>query len=127
MPKTIYKSRDQIDDKYKWDLEFLLENKTLDQNLEILFKKIKELFSWKEKKYNNLENFVAYLKLQDQTTILINKISNYLSNKLNEDVTNTYYNKKSEELSYQLYLLEQEQGAENYLFFKNANKIEYWL
>lgn len=77
-------------DKYNWDLEHLLENKTLEECFNNWIQHKKELIElYNEGKcYDNIISFKKYLKKEKELTIIENKLSNYISNKTNEDLSN---------------------------------------
>ncbi|WP_261368926.1 M3 family metallopeptidase [Mycoplasma struthionis] len=86
-----YKSYDQIENKYRFDLEAILENKTLDELKKEFFLLFDKLIEIKDSKYENIENYLKSIELSKQLGIINNKISNYLSNNINTNLVNQKY------------------------------------
>ena len=74
----IYKSYAEIEPEYKWDLDDILENKPLSSLTDEYFLLFDKLIEIKDSKYENIENYCAYLELAKKFNILSNKITNYL-------------------------------------------------
>lgn len=77
-------------EKYNWDLESLLENKSLQENFDIWVNKKQELINVydKGKCYENIDNFRKYIKCSEELTPIENRLINYISNKINENLSN---------------------------------------
>ncbi len=122
-----YKKYSDVPKKYKFDLESLLDGKTIDDLLEQLFKYLKEEIKIKDSKYDNSKTYLKYLKDQEKVTILFNKISNYISNHLAVNVVDDKFNKLSEELNFKLFNYQKELGSETNRIFKNEKKLREWM
>ena len=126
MPKN-YKKRSDVPAKYKWDLDFLLEGKTIEQRLEQLFKELKKNIAIKDSKYLTKEALLKYLKTNDKNTILINKIYNYLNNKLNENVTDPKINQLLQTFQFEMFKINEALGPELPRIMKHKNNIKKWI
>lgn len=75
-------------EKLNWDLENILENNTLDKLFNDWEKQMKKILILYKDFISNLNNFKKWLHESDILTKLSNRLSNYISNKSNEDITN---------------------------------------
>ncbi len=78
----------KADKKYLWDLESLLEKGTVEQLFDKWEKQEEKLISLFPTFIDSLSNFKQWLVESEKTEILSNKIYNYVSNSLNEDLSN---------------------------------------
>ena len=92
--------------------------------IDLLFKELNKELIIKDSKYNNEKSYLEYLKNQEKTTILFNKISNYISNNLSINVVDRNFNKLSEELSFRFFNFQKELGSETNRIFKNESKLK---
>ncbi|WP_233262738.1 oligoendopeptidase F [Mycoplasma sp. NEAQ87857] len=121
-----YAKYSDVPAKYRWDLEDILKNKTLDQ-LVAEYKAIKEQrIANKDSKYQDIESYIADIKLQEQETMLSYKISNYLSNKLNTNLIDTEFRTKEQEIDFLSQQLSEQFGSETNRFFANIEKMKQW-
>ncbi|SGA02657.1 oligoendopeptidase F [Mycoplasmopsis arginini] len=88
-----YDKYEDIEEKYRFDLEDILGNKTFDQLKNEYFELLDKQIEIKDSKYESFEDFVDSFKLDEKIILLSNKIENYLSNKLNTNVVNFEVNK----------------------------------
>lgn len=72
--------------KYRWDLEYLLGDKTIEELYDITFKKVEEVISKKYEAFDSLENFREWHRMNAEMMDIFFKTYNYISNKLNENV-----------------------------------------
>lgn len=88
-------------EKYNWDLEHLLENKSLQECFDNWLSKKHELIKIYDEGrcYDDINTFKEYLQKDEELTIIENKLSNYISNKTNEDLSNKEMLNWSEKLS----------------------------
>ena len=122
-----YKKYSDVPSKYKFDLNFLLEGKKIEDLIDLLFKELNKELVIKDSKYNDEKTYLEYLKNQEKTTILFNKISNYISNNLSINVVDRNFNKLSEELSFRFFNFQKELGSETNRIFKNESKLKKWI
>ncbi len=83
------KTRNQIDDKYKWDLTDLYQNwGEWDKDYETIFPYIEELATYKNHILDSSDTFYKYLKLNIETSVKLDKLDFYQSLKVDEDLQN---------------------------------------
>ncbi len=125
-------------EKYNWDLEDLLKNKSLQENFDEWKKLNEDLIKIYDegKCYDSIETFKKYLKKEDELSILENHLVNYISNKTNEDLSNKDMLNWSEKLSIEdnkfslafvnqkNIILSKEKEIKKYLEDKNLKKYE---
>ena len=86
-----YKKYEDVPKKYRFDLDHLLEGKTINKLIDLLFKKLNKDLEIKDEKYKDSKTYIKYLKDQKNISILFNKVSNYISNNI---AIYNVYNKK---------------------------------
>lgn len=121
-----YKNHKHVEDKYKWDLEDILQGKSIHYWINEYEKLTKARIKVKDSKYDSIEAYLEDLKLNDEQTLVSNKIYNYISNNLNTDLTNPAYIKLDKEFEFKSHELSQELGSELPRFFANLEKIKLW-
>ena len=121
-----YKSYKDVPKKYKYDLEFLLENKTKEKVLEDVLKTFDQLIKIKNSKYDSKEAYLESLKLSDQFAIKSNKLFNYITNSISVNIVDNKMNSFFEKVKFEFYKKTQEFGPEEARFFKNSSKIAKW-
>jgi len=77
--------------EYEWDLEDLLKNKSIDQLFDEWVAKQNEVLKLYPTFYKSLANFRKWMKLDDELEVIENRLENYVSNKLNEDLINNQW------------------------------------
>ena len=77
--------------EYEWDLEDLLKNKSIDQLFDEWVAKQNEVLKLYPTFYKSLANFRKWMKLDDKLEVIENRLENYVSNKLNEDLINNQW------------------------------------
>ncbi len=122
-----YKKYDDIPKKYQFDLEDILENKTIEELIDEFFKKMKNEIKIKDSKYSDSKTYLKYLQNQEKLIILFNKISNYISNKISINVVDPKFNKLNNEFNYKYYSLSRELGPESNRIFNNEKKLKEWI
>ncbi|RCI99998.1 oligoendopeptidase F [Metamycoplasma hominis] len=122
-----YNSYSDVEEKYKWDIEDILGNKTYQQLEDEYFDLYSKIIEIKDSKYNSLDQYVKYIELSKKFLILGNRISNYLDNKLNINIVDPTINKtislfetKSQEYAKKL-------GSEANRIFQHKDKIKTWI
>ncbi|WP_027334006.1 oligoendopeptidase F [Mycoplasma elephantis] len=127
MKNKQYKNRNEIDPKFKWNLDILLDGKSPKDAINELFIMSKELLKYKDDKYNSINDFLKFKKIEEQFTIKYNKIYNYLSNKQNENVVDKEINLLYSEFEYLYNNFISEYGCEDTRIIKNEEKIKEWI
>ncbi len=79
----------QKNNKYEWDLDYLLNNKSFDYLFNTWVNKQKQVLNLYPNFYKNINNFKQWIKVNDELEIIENRLSNYVSNNLNTDLINT--------------------------------------
>lgn len=122
-----YKKYSDVPQKYRFDLEDILEHKTIEQLMKEFFDLFKKEIKIKDSKYTDEKTYLKYLKDHEKIVILFNKISNYLSNKISINVIDPIFNKMSNEFSYQCSELSKELGSESVRIFQHEKKLKEWM
>lgn len=122
-----YSNYDKVDSKYKWDLESILEGKTLEYWFNKYEELVKESIRIKDSKYDSIEAFIKGLEQGNEVAIVANKISNYLSNKISINLLDFETQKMSTMFQAIAEKLNNEFGSETNRFFKNIDKIKLWV
>ncbi|MGZ9413771.1 oligoendopeptidase F [Mycoplasma sp. 480] len=121
-----YKNYNEIPEKYKFDLEFILKNKSIQEWLDDFEKYSIPVIKTSKTKFENIDKFIEYKEKQKEFDLYFSQIYNYLSNKKNtnlvEPVVSTHFglllNKYSDFIK--------ELGSEENEYFKNSHKINEW-
>ncbi len=89
---TAYDSRDQIEEKYRWDLSSIFAD---DAAFEAALEAAKELpaqfAAYQGKISQSAASLLAYLKLDDQADLALTKLANYAERKSDEDTRQSRY------------------------------------
>ncbi|MCI5675771.1 MAG: oligoendopeptidase F [Ezakiella sp.] len=94
-----YKSRNEIDEKYKWSLESLFSSsKDAERAIDELDKKIEKMASFKGEFTKSAQNLLEALKTKDELEIELGKTATYISNRFNENNGDSYYMALSDRL-----------------------------
>ncbi|MDK2819267.1 MAG: oligoendopeptidase F, partial [Mycoplasmataceae bacterium] len=121
-----YKKYEDIPTKYKFDLEYLLEGKTIENIISNYFKLLEKNIIEKDSKYDSAEAYLLHLKNNEKTSILSNKLFNYISNNISVNVISPKFNKLQNELEFKLFEYNKRLGSETNRFFKNESKLREW-
>ncbi|WP_027335034.1 oligoendopeptidase F [Mycoplasmopsis felifaucium] len=122
-----YPNYSKVDKKYRWDLEDILQGKTIKywfEKYEEIFQKLIEI---KDSKFDDISSFIDSLKLSDDLSLIYNKISNYLSNKSNENLIDPEIQKLSTEFENINENLSEKFGSDLNRLFKNIDKVKTWI
>ena len=119
-----YKKYSDVPQKYRFDLEDILENKTIEQLIKEFFDLYRHEIKIKDSKYENEKTYLNYLKNHVKITVLFNRISNYISNKISTNIVDPKFNKLNNEFSYQCSLLSKELGSETVRIFQHEKKLK---
>lgn len=122
-----YDKYKDIPEKYRWDLEDILQGKSLDYWMD----KYKSLFEKriliKDSKYESLEKFLADFKLQEDITVILFKITNYISNNINTNVVDAKFQALNQKFSALTADLNTRLGSEDNRIFTHSQKVKEWL
>ncbi|PZW01537.1 oligoendopeptidase F [Metamycoplasma auris] len=122
-----YEKYEDIEQKYRFDLEDILGNKSLKDLEGEYFMLLNKQLEIKDSKYNSLEEYIASLELSKKIILIANKIDNYLSNKLNTNLVDPKINRLISEFDAKKSEYEKKFGSEINRIAKNKNKIEKWI
>ena len=122
-----YNNYQEIPNQYKWDLDDILNGKTIDQLINEYFSLFDELILIKDSKYETIQNYISYLNINKSFLILKNKIINYFSNLININIVDSKVLKQNDhfELKEQEYQIKL--GSEINRIYKNKDFIKKWL
>ncbi|WP_052663041.1 oligoendopeptidase F [Mycoplasmoides pirum] len=101
MKKKLKKPNSNITNKYDWDLDAILEGSTLEklhENWKLAFENLIKVYD-KSKCFKDIKKFDLYLKASKKLNLLSNRLMNYISNNLNEDITNPKWNEWKQKLT----------------------------
>lgn len=121
-----YKNHQEVPSKYKWDLSFLLEGKTIEERVEELINLSKEKVKLKDSKFVSADSYLKWLKLEDKIEIKHLKVHNFLSNSISLNVIDPKITALSQKLDYELALIDEQLGAERAEFFAHAKELAKW-
>lgn len=122
-----YKKYSDVPKKYRFDLNYLLDNKTIEELIDELFQKLNKEYEIRDIKYSDSNTYLNYLNEQEESFILINKISNYISNNLSINIVSPEFNKLSNDLNFRLFEFQKKIGSETNRIFKNEKKLKKWM
>ncbi len=89
---TTYESRDQIDEKYRWDLSSIFaDDAAFEAALEQAKKLPAQFAAYQGKISQSAASLLAYLKLDDQADLALTKLVNYAERKSDEDTRQSRY------------------------------------
>lgn len=116
-----------MENKYVWDLDDILESKTLDD----LYLSWKEQMERLIKIYNDIfiseENFINWIEENDKFDQLSNRLYNYISNNQNEDLSSPIWNSWGQKLSNDTVEFSNIMSNYSNLVIKNESKIIEYL
>ena len=116
-----------MENKYVWDLDDILESKTLDD----LYLSWKEQMEKLIKIYNDIfiseENFINWIEENDKFDQLLNRLYNYISNNQNEDLSSPIWNSWVQKLSNDTVEFSNVMSNYSNLVIKNESKIIEYL
>ncbi len=121
-----YKNHKSVAKKYTWDLDSILEGKTFEYWLNKGIKQFKDAIENKDSKYDSATKYLNELKKNDEMSITLNKVMNYVSNKSNQDIADPKYKEMQDQISFKFFELEKEFGSEINRMFKNEKKLREW-
>ncbi|CAT05146.1 Oligoendopeptidase F, plasmid [Mesomycoplasma conjunctivae] len=124
--KKYYSSYQEVPERYRFNLEPLLEGKTIDEQLAKIKKITDKLLELRDSQFDSKELFLEYKKHENKYSIAIAKLHNYISNKLSTNVVDTEMNRYDQKLSYQINEFYAKLGAVTNLFYKKIEIIKTW-
>lgn len=113
--------------KYNWDLESLLHNKSLNDLFNQWYKAELKQVSLINKFYKTKSNFKQWLDLTLETTKLSNRLLNYISNHNQQDLDNPEWIGWEQKISFIGNELSQQTSNFNNLVIENEKKIKSYL
>ncbi|QBF34438.1 oligoendopeptidase F [Mycoplasmopsis phocirhinis] len=122
-----YKKLRDVDKKYQFDLECLLNEQTIEDLFKEYENKMQYFIDAKQTKYNDIEAYLQYLNKSGQIGVLTNRISNYLSNNLNRELTNSRYAELNNQWNLLTQKINEQIGSESVRFYQNIDKIKAWI
>ena len=119
----------ELESNYSWDLESLLDD--YHHNVDELFSqweaKQKEILKIYPTIFDTKENFIKYLKLAEEYKILDNRLANYVSNNLEENLGNAKCIANNEKYSTLVSKFSIETSDFTNRVIKNESKIRIYL
>ncbi|MBN3534615.1 oligoendopeptidase F [Mycoplasma procyoni] len=121
-----YKKYSDIPQKYRFDLDSLLENDTIENLIDKYLKQIYQELKYKDSKYESPEKFLEFKKLEQENDLLYNRIFNYLSNKSSLNVVDEKINKLIADFELKVNEFQKENGSELNRAYQNLEKLSKW-
>ena len=122
-----YNNYQEIPNQYKWDLDDILNGKTIDQLINEYFCLFDELILIKDSKYDTIQNYISYLNINKSFLILKNKIINYFNNLININIVDSKALKQSDDFELKEQEYQIKLGSEINRIYKNKDSIKKWL
>ncbi|MGZ9432810.1 M3 family oligoendopeptidase [Mycoplasma sp. 613B] len=122
-----YKKYSDIPEKYRFDLESLLENKKIEVIIQEYWISKNEELKYKDSKYENIESFIYFKELENKNELKLNKIINYLSNKLSINSVDPIISKIQVKFENDLDEFNKQNGSEINRLYKNIDKVKEWI
>lgn len=113
--------------KYDWDLEDLLEGGSLEGLYKEWKSKLEKLYNSYDNYIDTLESFKKYKRLEQEYSIISNKLSNYISNHANEDSVNEKWVSWNQRLMNDIQPFLIKTSNEENIIIKNKAKILNYL
>ena len=122
-----YNNYQEIPNQYKWDLDDILNGKTIDQLINEYFYLFDELILIKDSKYETIQNYISYLNINKSFLVLKNKIINYFSNLININIVDSKVLKQNDDFELKEQEYQIKLGSEINRIYKNKDFIKKWL
>lgn len=122
-----YKKYSDIPEKHRFDLEILLEGKSIEENFASILAISQQLIAKKDQQFDNVENFLEYKELEAIFGIKYNKIYNYISNNMSVNVIDPVFSQLNERFMFLMSEFEAKLGSVDVIFYKNEDKIRSWI
>lgn len=117
----------KMQNKYDWDLDYLLFNQTLEELFEEWKKQKENIINLYSDFYKTEENFINWINVNYEFNNLSNRLSNYVSNNLNEDVINPKWIEWSQKLAFESQDLGMKTSDSTNIILKNEKLIREYL
>lgn len=112
---------------YKWDIESILEGKTLNHLFDLWRSKNDYLVELYPCFLDSLELFKKWLKVNEEEAVLSNRVYNYISNSLNENLSSAELNGWMQKLQMTSVIYSEKFSDYENRVLKNKNKIIEYL
>lgn len=116
-----------MDNKYEWDLEHLLNNRSVDDLFDEYKKAYHQLIDLYQNFLENISSFKAFLKQQDVCLLISNRLTNYINNKQNIDLINPQYNKYAQKLAFEQHKIAEHFNGYDAKILANKELIQSFL
>ncbi|MEF9985446.1 MAG: oligoendopeptidase F [Malacoplasma sp.] len=113
--------------KYNWDLESLLENDTLDSLFNKWIEQKDKILSLFDQFCETEKNFINWKNENIVFAKISNRLINYVSNNLNEDVNNEKWISWSQKISNEMQELSKKTSSSANIVIKNKSKVLKYL
>lgn len=127
MKKDSFKAMENNNKQYTWDLDSLLENKSLEDLYAEWLNKKNQLMDEYPHIFKSLENFKKWIFDNEDFEKLSNRLFNYLSNNMNEDLANPKWISWSQKLSNDLVSYNQLMSNYDNLVIENEDFVKRCL
>ena len=121
-----YKKYTDVPAQYRFDLDYLLQGQTIEQLIDQLFEVLEHEYEIRDAKYANSDTYLKALLGQEKSTVLLNRIANYISNNLSTNVISPEFNKLSNDLQFRMFAYQKKFGSEINRIFKHAKSLREW-
>ncbi|SJZ50593.1 oligoendopeptidase F [Mycoplasmopsis verecunda] len=121
-----YKKYSDVPKQYRWDLEDILQGKTLEEWIEQYKNVFKKRIANKDTKYTSIEAYLSDLKDSETQTLISYKIDNYLSNNHNINIIDPNFKKLLQDYEFLNQQLEEEFGSELNRFYAHIEQMKQW-
>lgn len=118
-----YKKYTDVPAQYRFDLDYLLQGQTIEQLIDQLFEVLEHEYEIRDAKYANSDTYLKALLGQEKSTVLLNRIANYISNNLSTNVISPEFNKLSNDLQFRMFAYQKKFGSEINRIFKHAKSL----
>ena len=95
-----YKKYKDIPEEYRFDLDYLLEGQKIEDLISQYFELIEVDIIEKDSKYDSSKSYLSHIENSEKSSILANKISNYISNNISVNVVSPEFSKLQDDLNY---------------------------
>ncbi|MEE3928600.1 oligoendopeptidase F [Mycoplasmopsis ciconiae] len=121
-----YEKYNDIPKKYRWDLEDILKGDTYENWINKAINLFEIRIQNKDSKYESIESYLDDIKVDEELTLIIFKLSNYLSNNLNTNVVDAKWKKLNSDFENLFTRLNSQLGSETNRIYKNRDKLKIW-
>ena len=122
-----YKKYADVPAQYRFDLAHLLQGQTIHQLIEQLFELLEIEYEQRDAKYNNWQAYLQYLTNKETSLVLMNRISNYISNHLSINLVDPEFNKLNNDLQFRLFEYQKKLGSETNRIFQHEQQLRKWM